>query len=103
MELRRALSTAEIDAPASVVCVTGATRSVYEGKVLLNPQSQFSVRRRCSYVGGAIIARLLAAGHTVHGTCRDPSNKKKLQHLLDLPGAGARLKLFQVRVQGLQV
>ena len=32
----------------------------------------------------------------MHGTCRDPSNKKKLQHLLDLSGAETRLKLFQV-------
>ena len=31
------------------------------------------------YVAGCIVQRLLALGHTVHGTCRDLSKAKDLQ------------------------
>ena len=58
------------------VCVTGAT----------------------GYIAGAIIARLLAAGHTVHATVRDPSNEKKLHWLKSLPRASTHLKFFKVRI-----
>lgn len=60
-------------APPMHVCVTGAT----------------------GYVAGHIVARLLAAGHTVHATARDPSNAKSVAHLTSLPGAGERLRLFE--------
>lgn len=30
----------------------------------------------------------------MHATCRDPRNRKSVHHLLDLPGAAERLKLF---------
>lgn len=60
-------------APPMHVCVTGAT----------------------GYVAGHIVARLLAAGHTVHATCRDPKSKSAVGHLTSLPGAAERLKLFQ--------
>ncbi|KAG1658588.1 hypothetical protein FOA52_016200 [Chlamydomonas sp. UWO 241] len=43
------------------------------------------------FVAGSILQRLLALGHTVHGTCRDPAKAKAL---MELPGASVRLKLF---------
>jgi nucleoside-diphosphate-sugar epimerase len=56
------------------ICVTGAT----------------------GYVAGHIVKRLLAAGHTVHGTCRNPDDARATEHLLALPGAGeGRLALFR--------
>lgn len=55
------------------VCVTGAT----------------------GYLAGHIVQRLLAAGHTVHGTARQPSNSSTTKHLLAMPGAAERLKLFK--------
>jgi len=48
------------------------------------------------YIAGAIIARLLAAGHTVHATVRDPSNEQKLCWLKGLPQASTHLKFFKV-------
>lgn len=57
----------------ATVCVTGAT----------------------GYVAGHIVRRLLAAGHTVHGTCRDPNNARSIKHLTSLPGAVDNLKLFK--------
>jgi len=44
----------------------------------------------------AIVRRLLAGGHTVRITCRDPSNKTRLAYLNSLPGAAARLSVFKV-------
>jgi len=44
----------------------------------------------------AIVRRLLAGGHTVRITCRDPSNKSRLAYLNSLPGAAARLSVFKV-------
>ena len=37
----------------------------------------------------------VTAGHTVHGTVRRLDNKSALQHLLSLPHASSRLKLFE--------
>ena len=48
------------------------------------------------YIAGAIIARLLTAGHTVHATVRDPSNEEKLRWLKGLPQAATHLKFFKV-------
>ncbi|GLC45512.1 hypothetical protein PLESTF_001109200 [Pleodorina starrii] len=67
------LFPAELEAQPCRVCVTGAT----------------------GYVAGPIVARLLAAGHTVHATCRDPSSVKSVSALRSLPGAPKRLRLFQ--------
>ncbi len=44
---------------------------------------------------GPIVARLLETGHTVHGTCRAPEKQDTVAHLLALPGAAERLKLFK--------
>ena len=71
---RKPLYEAESSAPPATVCVTGGT----------------------GYIAGAIIARLLAAEHSVHSTVRDPGNEKKLAFLRTLPGADARLKFFKV-------
>jgi nucleoside-diphosphate-sugar epimerase len=54
------------------VCVTGAT----------------------GFLAGAIIERLLVAGHNVRGTMRDSSNTSRVSHLLELPGASERLTFF---------
>jgi nucleoside-diphosphate-sugar epimerase len=54
------------------VCVTGAT----------------------GFLAGAIIERLLVAGHAVRGTMRDASNISGVSHLLELPGASERLTFF---------
>lgn len=72
---RKPLYEAEASAPQATVCVTGGS----------------------GYIAGAIIARLLLAGHSVHATVRDPSNEKKLQFLRSLPGADAHLQFFKVR------
>ena len=45
------------------------------------------------YVAGALVERLLAAGHIVHGTVR-VSGLKNTTHLTSLPGASERFKLF---------
>jgi len=62
--------------PAAVsgtrVCVTGAT----------------------GYVAGHIVKQLLERGYIVHATCRDPRNRKAVGHLLSLPYAQERLRLF---------
>lgn len=73
MELDIPLRPEEKAAKPQTVCVTGAT----------------------GYVAGHIVQRLLAAGHTVHATARNPSNAKAVGHLTSLPGAAERLKLFK--------
>lgn len=67
-----ALSAAERQAKPLRVCVTGAT----------------------GYLAGHIVQRLLAAGHTVHGTARHASSSSGTQHLQAMPGAAEQLKLF---------
>jgi NAD(P)-dependent dehydrogenase (short-subunit alcohol dehydrogenase family) len=71
--LRKPLYEIEASAEPATVCVTGGT----------------------GYIAGAIIARLLASGHTVHATVRDPGNAKKLAYLQSLPGAASRLRFFK--------
>ncbi len=72
--LRKPLYDTERAAEQTTVCVTGGT----------------------GYIAGAIIARLLAAGHTVHATVREPNSQTKLQYLKSLPNANTRLKFFKV-------
>ncbi|CAD7702298.1 unnamed protein product [Ostreobium quekettii] len=75
--LRKPLYDSERAEPRATVCVTGAT----------------------GYIAGPVIARLLAAGHTVHAACRDPANEAKTGHLKALPGAGERLRLFAATLE----
>ncbi|WJX87941.1 Coumarine and phenylpropanoid biosynthesis [Trifolium repens] len=56
-----------------VVCVTGAA----------------------GFIASWIVKFLLQRGYTVRGTVRDPSNPKKVDHLLNLDGAKERLQLFK--------
>ncbi|XP_057846915.1 dihydroflavonol 4-reductase isoform X2 [Cryptomeria japonica] len=46
------------------------------------------------YIGSWLVKCLLQSGHTVHATLRDPENAAKAGHLLSLPGAKERLRLF---------
>ncbi|KAG2451353.1 hypothetical protein HYH02_003957 [Chlamydomonas schloesseri] len=59
------------------------------------PPTRVAVTGASGYVAGNVVARLLAAGHTVHATCRDPSNEAAVAPLMALPGAAERLKLFK--------
>ena len=74
-QLRKPLSEVERTTKKTVVCVTGAA----------------------GYLASSLVSRLLAAGHSVRGTVRDPSNAAKNAHLWALPGAKQKLKLFKVR------
>ncbi|KAL5063129.1 hypothetical protein RYX36_024866 [Vicia faba] len=56
-----------------VVCVTGAS----------------------GYIASWIVKFLLQRGYTVRATVRDPSNPKKVDHLIKLDGAKERLQLFK--------
>jgi nucleoside-diphosphate-sugar epimerase len=47
------------------------------------------------YVAGPLIQRLLAGGHTVQATVRNPEDASKTAHLTALPGAADRLTLFK--------
>ncbi|KAJ1379948.1 hypothetical protein SESBI_46432 [Sesbania bispinosa] len=59
-----------------VVCVTGAS----------------------GYIASWIVKFLLQRGYTVRATLRDPSNPKKVEHLLKLDGAKERLQLFKAEL-----
>ncbi|KAI5419792.1 Tetraketide alpha-pyrone reductase 1 [Lathyrus oleraceus] len=56
-----------------VVCVTGAS----------------------GYIASWIVNFLLQRGYTVRATVRDPSDPKKVDHLIKLEGAKERLQLFK--------
>ncbi|CAK8561590.1 unnamed protein product [Lathyrus sativus] len=56
-----------------VVCVTGAS----------------------GFIASWIVKFLLQRGYTVRATVRDPSNPKKVDHLIKLDGAKERLQLFK--------
>lgn len=56
-----------------IVCVTGAA----------------------GFIGSWLVMRLLERGYIVRATVRDPSNEKKVKHLLDLPKAKTHLTLWK--------
>lgn len=70
--LRKSLFQVEEEEPACKVCVTGVN----------------------GYIGSSIAYRLLAAGHTVHGTYRGKGEAPLMKAVEALPGAKDRLKLF---------
>ncbi|XP_065847768.1 dihydroflavonol 4-reductase-like [Euphorbia lathyris] len=58
---------------SETVCVTGAS----------------------GFIGSWLIMRLLESGYRVRATVRDPDNRSKVQHLLDLPTAKTHLSLWK--------
>jgi len=60
----------------SIMCVTGAT----------------------GFLASWLVKSLLHKGYTVHATVRDPEKEIKVRHLLDIPGAAERLKLFRAEL-----
>ncbi|GMI98243.1 hypothetical protein like AT5G19440 [Hibiscus trionum] len=65
-----------MNARGKVVCVTGAS----------------------GYVASWVVKLLLQRGYTVRATVRDPSDRKKTEHLLSLDGAKERLHLFKAEL-----
>nr|GLL26299.1 dihydroflavonol 4-reductase-like [Ipomoea trifida] len=59
--------------PAPTVCVTGAS----------------------GFVGSWLVMKLLQQGYIVHATVRDPGNTRKVKHLLELPKAEGKLKVWK--------
>ncbi|XP_042511202.1 dihydroflavonol 4-reductase-like isoform X2 [Macadamia integrifolia] len=47
------------------------------------------------FVGSWLVRNLLHRGYSVNATARDPGNINKVKHLLDLPHADTRLKLWK--------
>ncbi|XP_050227923.1 dihydroflavonol 4-reductase [Mercurialis annua] len=47
------------------------------------------------FIGSWLTMRLLERGYTVQATVRDPSNIKKIQHLLELPNAKTHMSLWK--------
>ncbi|XP_050127990.1 bifunctional dihydroflavonol 4-reductase/flavanone 4-reductase [Malus sylvestris] len=47
------------------------------------------------FIGSWLVMRLLEHGYTVRATVRDPTNQKKVKHLLDLPKAETHLTLWK--------
>ncbi|PNW75077.1 hypothetical protein CHLRE_12g497652v5 [Chlamydomonas reinhardtii] len=71
-----------------------AFQPAYDAEKALQP-AKVCVTGVTGFVAGSVVSRLLELGHTVHGTCRDPSRTNTVAHLLSLPGAAERLKLFK--------
>lgn len=47
------------------------------------------------FIASWLVKLLLEKGYTVHGTVRDPADKEKTKHLLELPNASDKLHLFK--------
>jgi nucleoside-diphosphate-sugar epimerase len=63
---------------------------------MINPNTPVLVTGASGYIAGWIVKYLLEAGHTVHGTVRDPAKKTGLEHLQTLSDAHpGKLKLFK--------
>lgn len=64
---------ARSDSTAKTVCVTGCA----------------------GFIASHVVRLLLDRGYTVHGTVRSLADRARLEHITGLPGAEARLKLFE--------
>ncbi|KAL2532495.1 Dihydroflavonol-4-reductase [Abeliophyllum distichum] len=67
------METDALPLPATTVCVTGAS----------------------GFIGSWLVMRLLQRGYIVHATVRDPENRHKVKHLLELPRADTNLTLWK--------
>nr|CAA70345.1 dihydroflavonol reductase [Forsythia x intermedia] len=67
------METDALPLPATTVCVTGAS----------------------GFIGSWLVMRLLERGYFVRATARDPENKQKVKHLLELPRADTNLTLWK--------
>jgi dihydroflavonol-4-reductase len=57
------------------------------------PTSHVLVTGATGFIASHIVSQLLAAGHRVRGTVRDPGKPEAVAHLRSLSGAGERLSL----------
>jgi anthocyanidin reductase len=58
----------------------------------------FCVTGGTGFVASWLVKRLLDKGYIVHATVRDPENEARVRHLLEIPGAAERLKLFRAEL-----
>lgn len=63
-------------------------------KIDMDTSTPVLVTGATGYVAGWVVKRLLEEGFTVHATVRDPSDNKKLAHLLALSPAPGKLRFF---------
>ncbi len=62
----------------------------------INSNAAVLVTGASGYIASWLVKYLLEAGHTVHGTVRDPQKKSGMEHLHQLKAAhGEKLKLFK--------
>ena len=52
------------------------------------------------FLGAHLVLQLLESGYTVHGTVRSTGDESKTEHLLAMPGAAERLRLFECDLMG---
>lgn len=65
----------------------------------IDPKAPILVTGASGYIASWLVKYLLEAGHTVHGTVRDPDRKSGLEHLHALAREhGGRLKLFKAEL-----
>jgi nucleoside-diphosphate-sugar epimerase len=63
-------------------------------KTAISKDSPVLVTGATGYFAGVLIKDLLEEGLTVHGTVRNIEDTDSYQHILDLPGANSRFKVF---------